>query len=290
MKVVITGAKGQVGYELMESAPADLEVFGFDSSTLDITDKKVVQSKIAEIQPDIIINSAAYTAVDLAESNAADAWRVNRDGVAHLGGVAHQLGIPVFHISTDYVFSGDASSPYKEDDLTTPSGVYGESKLAGEQILRSTCHQHIVLRTSWVFGAHGNNFVKTMLRLASDRDKLSIVSDQVGSPTSARSIAKTIWKLVELYQHHSNLNWGVYHFSGSPACSWYEFSKEIFDQALDIGLLNQKPVISPIVTSEYPTPAKRPLYSVLDCSSIKQQFGIDPSDWRDELILVLKAL
>ncbi|WP_432697793.1 dTDP-4-dehydrorhamnose reductase [Marinobacterium sp. YM272] len=290
MRVLITGAGGQVGYELSRLAPAEFEVLGLDSAALDITDLGQVQSAVAWIQPGLIINAAAYTAVDKAESDAERAWAVNQDGVANLATAAKGLEIPVLHISTDYVFAGDADTPYSETDPTGPTGVYGASKLAGENALAAACSRYLVLRTSWVFGAHGNNFVKTMLRLGNERDSLSVVADQQGGPTSAVSIATALWKLAEMYRIRQELPRGVYHFSGTPYCSWFEFAEEIFRQAESLGQVQQCPQLSAITTADYPTPAKRPAWSVMDCSKLEKASGIVPPCWKEDLRDVLIEL
>lgn len=290
MRVLITGAQGQVGHELLRLAPNAFDVAGLGSGDLDITDAHAVAREVERLQPQLIINAAAYTAVDRAESEPDLAYAVNRDGPLHLGKVAERQGIPVLHISTDYVFAGDAQAPYRETDPTGPTGVYGASKLAGEQALAASCTRHVIMRTSWVFGAHGHNFVKTMLRLARERDHLSVVADQQGCPTSAASIARALWSLAQQYRQEGSLRWGVYHYSGTPACSWHEFAEEIFRQAHSIGLIPGLPAVDAISSQQYPTPAKRPAWSVLDCSLLTQIYGIDPADWRDELKAVLTEL
>ena len=290
MRVLITGARGQVGHELLRLAPEGFEVVGLGSGELDISDASAVQRGIAHLRPQLIINAAAYTAVDKAESEPERAYAVNRDGPANLGRAAEQLGIPVLHISTDYVFAGDATQPYREVDATGPTGVYGASKLAGEQALADACSRHLILRTSWVFGAHGNNFVITMLRLGRERSELSVVADQQGCPTSAASIARALWALAEHYRREGKLRWGLYHYSGTPACSWHAFAVEIFRQARQAGLLARQPVVHAIGTAQYPTPARRPAWSVLDCSLLRQAQGIEPADWRVELEAVLAEL
>lgn len=290
MRVLITGAHGQVGHELVRLAPNAFDVVGLGSGDLDITDALAVAREVERMQPQLIINAAAYTAVDRAESEPDLAYAVNRDGPLNLGKVAERLGIPVLHISTDYVFAGDAQAPYRETDPTGPTGVYGASKLAGEQALAASCTRHVIMRTSWVFGAHGHNFVKTMLRLARERDHLSVVADQQGCPTSAASIARALWSLAQQYRQEGSLRWGVYHYSGTPACSWHEFAEEIFRQAHSIGLIPGLPAVDAISSQQYPTPAKRPAWSVLDCSLLTQIYGIDPADWRDELKAVLTEL
>ena len=288
MRVLITGARGQVGYELMRLVPSGFEAIGMGSAELDISDAGRVVDAVERVQPQLIINAAAYTAVDKAESEPERAYAVNRDGVAHLAAAAQKLAIPLLHISTDYVFAGDASVPYREQDTTAPTGVYGASKLAGERALMAGCSRHMILCTSWVFGTHGNNFVKTMLRLGHERDELSVVADQHGCPTSAVSIARALWALVRQYQLSGALQWGVYNYSGIPACSWHEFAEEIFKQAHELGLLPRVPVLHGIATAQYPTPAKRPAWSVLDCNLLHDTHGVIPADWREELQMILR--
>ncbi|MCC6076422.1 dTDP-4-dehydrorhamnose reductase [Pseudomonas sp. GCM10022188] len=290
MRVLISGARGQVGHELLRLAPEGFSVQGLGSAELDIADAGQVARVVAELQPQLIINAAAYTAVDKAESEPERAWAVNRDGVAHLAVEAERLGIPVLHISTDYVFAGDAQTPYRETDATGPTGVYGASKLGGEVMLAANCSRHIVLRTSWVFGSHGNNFVKTMLRLGREREELGVVADQQGCPTSAASIARALWALARQFREQGALPWGIYHFSGTPACTWHQFATEIFRQAVEQGLLERAPRVRAIATSEYPTPATRPAWSVLDCGKLRETCSIEQTDWRHELGLVLAEL
>ncbi|WP_160105030.1 dTDP-4-dehydrorhamnose reductase [Pseudomonas izuensis] len=290
MRVLVTGAQGQVGYELLQRVPDGFAVFGYGSQDLDISNADQVRAVFKAVKPELVINAAAYTAVDKAESDAERAYAVNSDGVGLLAAAAENLGIPLLHISTDYVFSGDGDKPYTPEDVTHPTGVYGLSKLAGEKQLSEQCSRHLVLRTSWVFGAHGNNFVKTMLRLGSDRDTLSIVADQHGGPTSAGSIAETLWALASVFRRDGRLGWGVYHYSGAPACSWYDFAKEIFTQAADLGLLEKSPNVNAITTAEYPTPAKRPMWSVLDCEKLVDAHGLVPKNWVQELQTVLRQL
>lgn len=287
VKVLITGAAGQVGSELVKLAPADFEVVGYNSSELDITNAQQVQQIVAEQAPALIINAAAYTAVDKAESDGERAYAVNETGVKNLAQAALALNIPVFHISTDYVFDGTATEPYKETDLVGPTGVYGASKLAGEQALANSGVKHIILRTSWVFGAEGNNFVKTMLRLGKERDTLGVVADQHGCPTSAASIANVLWQLAQKYTAEDELPWGIYHFSNAPATTWYGFACEIFEQAVKAGVLKRKPVVQPITTAEYPTPAKRPAWSVLDCGKIEDVLNTKDPVWKLEVTKLL---
>lgn len=289
-KVLVTGAKGQVGTELLKLAPAGLEVIGFNSSDLDITDGEQVKKIIFSQKPSLIINAAAYTAVDRAEKDIERAFLVNETGVKNLSDTALSLNIPLFHISTDYVFDGLARHPYKETDMVGPTGVYGASKLAGELALIASGVEHIILRTSWVFGAEGNNFVKTMLRLAKERKELSVVADQHGCPTSATSIASVLWQLVKIYKDNRKLSWGIYNFSNAPASTWYDFASEIFDQAAQTGILEELPLLNAVTTSEYPTLAKRPAWSVMDCSAIENLLGRSIPGWKSELESVLRQL
>lgn len=290
MRVLITGAHGQVGRELQRQVPEGFEIIPYGSAELDISELNAVRQRFEHDQPKLVINAAAYTAVDKAESDASRAYAVNRDGPANLGVVAATFGIPVLHISTDYVFPGSATRPYRETDQTGPTGVYGASKLAGEQALAEKNPQHLILRTSWVFASHGNNFVKTMLRLAQNRDELGVVSDQIGCPTSASAIAAALWQLAEIYRQERSLQWGLYHYAGFPQTSWHEFARQIFEQALNLELLAKSPQVNPIPTSAYPTPASRPSWSVLDSSRLEASHGIAPRNWQQDLFQVLTEL
>lgn len=290
MRVLVTGAHGQVGHELLQRTPLGFTVFGYGSQELDIGNAEQINAVFDAVKPELVINAAAYTAVDKAESDADRAYAVNSVGVGFLATAAESLGIPLLHISTDYVFSGEGDKPYTPDDATSPTGVYGLSKLTGEKTLQAQCSRHLVLRTSWVFGAHGNNFVKTMLRLGSDRDTLSVVADQYGGPTSAGSIADTLWALALIFKQEGRLGWGVYHYSGVPACNWHDFANEIFAQAVSLGLLEKSPEVKAISTADYPTQAKRPAWSVLDCDKLADVHGLQPQSWVQELQAVLQQI
>lgn len=279
MKVLITGCNGQVGHCLTERLKSKAEILAFDYEGLDITDRKAVSKIVADFKPDYIINAAAHTAVDRAEQEVELSYAINRDGPQYLAQSAQQLNAVMLHISTDYVFDGAGDKPYDETDNTSPQGVYGQTKLAGELVVAQSCEKHLILRTAWVFGEHGNNFVKTMLRIAQTRDELSIVGDQFGGPTYAGDIADTLIAMVDYIEQGQQPAWGVYHFAGMPYASWYEFAAKIFQLAEAKGVLAKQPKISSIPTSAYPTPAKRPANSRLDCSKIIKQFGIKPSDW-----------
>lgn len=291
MRILVCGANGQVGHEVVKRAAGfGLEALGMSRAMLDISQADEVARAVRQVQPGLIINAAAYTHVDNAETHAEQAYAVNRDGVAHLADAARNAGIPLLHISTDYVFSGAADAPYRESDAVSPTGVYGASKLAGEEAIRSRLDQYLILRTSWVFGAHGHNFVKTMLRLARQRDALSVVSDQIGCPTYAGSIAGVLLTLAARHAAGDDLAWGLYHYGGQPACSWFDFAVEIFRQAETEGLLPRRPQVSAIQSAQYPTPARRPAWSVLDCGRFERTFGLQAPVWRRDLAAVLANL
>lgn len=284
MKILVTGCNGQVGHCIVQQlSDTTAECLAVDREQLDITDRGAVFNIVRKFQPHIIINAAAYTAVDKAEEEVELSYRINRDGPKYLAQAANEIGAAILHISTDYVFSGDLDDEYKETDDTSPQGIYGESKLAGEIAVAEACEKHIILRTAWVFGEHGHNFVKTMLRLGSDRDKLGIVSDQYGGPTYAGDIAVALIKIAESIYIKQAVKYGVYHFSGLPHITWFGFAEAIFDTALDKKLLSSKPLLTPLSTEQYPTPAKRPLNSKLSTDKIMQEFGISASDWQKAL-------
>ncbi|MBO2560434.1 dTDP-4-dehydrorhamnose reductase [Shewanella algae] len=283
MKVLITGCNGQVGHCLTERLTKQAEVLALDYEGLDITDRDAVLNTVAEFLPNYIINAAAHTAVDRAEQEVKLSYAINRDGPSYLAEAAKECGAVMLHISTDYVFDGVGDKPYQESDTTGPQCVYGKSKLAGEQAVAESCPEHLILRTAWVFGEHGNNFVKTMLRLAQSRDELSIVGDQFGGPTYAGAIADALIAMVQHLEQGKQAKWGVYHFSGMPYASWFDFANAIFQAAEQHNVLTKQPKLSAIPSSAYPTPAKRPANSRLDCSKIENQFGIKPSDWNAAL-------
>ncbi|RAS55682.1 dTDP-4-dehydrorhamnose reductase [Vibrio diazotrophicus] len=279
MRVLITGCNGQVGHCLTERLKNKADILAVDYEGLDITDQHAVIKTVYDFKPNYIINAAAHTAVDRAEEEIELSNSINRDGPKYLAEAAQQVNAVMLHISTDYVFDGEGDRPYSETDKTAPQGVYGQTKLAGESSVAQACDKHIVLRTAWVFGEHGNNFVKTMLRLAQTRDELSIVGDQFGGPTYAGDIADALISIVEFIEKGRQPEWGIYHFSGMPYASWYDFAAKIFQLAEAKGVLAKQPKISSIPTSAYPTPAKRPANSRLNCGKIENQFGIKPSDW-----------
>ena len=291
MKLLITGAHGQVGSDLVTLAiAAGYIVSAASRSELDISQQSIVTSFLEDIKPDLVINAAAYTAVDKAEEEQDLAYAINRDGAKYLAIACARQNIPLFHISTDYVFDGTQAEPYKETDTPSPLGVYGNSKWQGEEAIREQLHDYIILRVAWVFGEHGNNFVKTMLRLGNERDSLSIVADQSGGPTPAKNIAETLITLARQYQESKTLKWGTYHYCGSPQTTWFDFADNIFRQAKDLNLLNKNIKLTPITTEQYPTAAKRPANSMLDCSAIKATFNINMPDWRMALKTILTNL
>ncbi len=284
MRVLITGCNGQVGHCLTERLKSKAEILALDFEGLDITDQQAVSKTVADFKPNYIINAAAHTAVDRAEQEVELSNAINRDGPKYLAQAAESCGAVMLHISTDYVFDGKGEKPYIESDLTYPQGVYGQSKLAGEQAVADECSKHLILRTAWVFGEHGNNFVKTMLRLAQTRDELNIVGDQFGGPTYAGDIADALIAMVDYIEQGQQPVWGVYHFAGMPYVSWHEFAAKIFQLAETKGVLAKQPKIASIPTTAYPTPAKRPANSRLNCSKIANQFGIKPSNWVAALV------
>ncbi len=284
-KYLITGANGQVGSQLVAQLSGKAEVFAADRNELDITDRERVLQTVRQFRPDFIINAAAHTAVDKAESEPELAHAINATGAENLAIAAQEVGATILHISTDYIFDGKGETPYRETDPVAPQSVYGASKLAGEQAVQAACERHIILRTAWVFNEQGGNFVKTMLRLGASRDTLGVVADQFGSPTYAGDIAAALITICKKINNQSNV-YGVYHFSGSPYVSWHGFAAEIFAQAVAQGVLSKAPTLNAITTADYPTPAVRPANSRLDCGKIYATFGIEPSDWRKALLNV----
>jgi len=283
VRVLITGCKGQVGYCLAEKLAGQVELLALDSEQLDITDAVAVDKTVAEFKPDFILNAAAYTAVDRAEEEKELAYAVNSEGPRNLARSAHLHDSVLLHLSTDYVFDGEGDSAYLENHTPNPQSVYGASKLAGEIAVAEECNQHLIVRTAWVFGEHGNNFVKTMLRLGLSHNQLSIVGDQYGSPTYAGDIADALITMMLHVASGKQTAWGVFHFSGTPYVSWFQFAQRIFDAAKSNVVLTQTPSLKSITTAEYPTPAKRPANSRLNCEKVQSQFDIKPSDWQKAL-------
>ncbi len=282
MKLLVFGRTGQVATELQRSVPAEWDARFTERSEADLTEPGQCAATIRDFAPDAVINAAAYTAVDKAEEEPELAQRINAEAPAAMAAAARQIGVPFLHLSTDYVFGGGGQEAFTPDDPVGPLGVYGTSKLAGERAIAETGGEWLVLRTSWVFSGHGANFVRSMLRLGAERDSLNVVDDQIGGPTPARAIAEALLACASAMA--SGQAGGLYHFSGAPFVSWADFARAIMAEAgLDCR-------IDGIDTSGYPTPAKRPHNSRLDCASLKQDFGIGQPDWRAALPGVISEL
>jgi dTDP-4-dehydrorhamnose reductase len=286
--ILLIGNNGQVGTELQNILSSDYQVIGLARPEIDLTQGHNLRQIIQAVQPEIIINGAAYTAVDKAESEAEIAHEVNAIAPQIIAEESQKLGSFLIHISTDYVFDGNSNYPYQETDITNPLSMYGKTKLAGEMAIQQACADYIILRTAWVYGTDGKgNFVKTMLRVGKDRLEVRVVADQIGSPTWAHDIADTISKIIP--QLTSEIS-GIYHYTNSGVASWYDFAVAIFEEAQKLGFPVQINQVIPITTPEYPTLAKRPAYSVLACRKISQLLGTYPPHWRQRLILMLKEL
>lgn len=288
-KVLVTGGNGQVGQNLQKYAQDfNVQVTTFGSKDLDITCAESIGRAISRVRPDVIINAAAYTAVDKAESDKEKAYLVNETGPKLLAQACDGQNIPLFHISTDYVFDGSKDAPYNEFDPVNPQTIYGASKEAGERVVRSNLQKHIILRTSWVFSAEGSNFVKTMIKLAKERDQISVVDDQFGGPTSADSIAYLLLAMAS----RKDLEWGTYHFSQQPYVSWYEFAVSIFKEAQLLGIIDKQIEIVPIPTILYPTAAQRPQQSRLAVSPLISDIlpSFEDKNWLSDMQKVLSKL
>jgi dTDP-4-dehydrorhamnose reductase len=281
MTLLLTGADGQVGREIQRQAhDTGHSLLALNRKGLDITDANAVRQVVQETGPAIIVNAAAYTAVDRAEDEPALAFRVNRDGAANLAQAAGEAGIPLIHLSTDYVFNGTSPRPYQETDPVAPLGIYGHSKWEGEEAVRQRLHHHLIIRVSWVFGVYGSNFVKTMLRLAQERDALKVVADQNGGPTYAGHIAALILHLCGRIVDQGAADWGTYHFCGSPVTNWHAFAEAILRTGRKQGILDRTVTAHPIATEAYPTRARRPANSALNCRKIEAYFGMSPNAWQ----------
>ncbi|MFB2935031.1 dTDP-4-dehydrorhamnose reductase [Aerosakkonemataceae cyanobacterium BLCC-F154] len=287
-RILVTGINGQLGQELSAILPSVGEVIGVGRAELDLTETEAICQVINQVKPDIIVNAAAYTAVDKAESEPELAEAINAIAPGTIAAECEKLAIPLIHISTDYVFDGSQSSPYQETDKTNPLSVYGKSKLAGEIAIQNNCKNYIILRTAWVYGVGGKgNFVKTMLRLGKERKEIRVVADQIGSPTCTLDLANTITQLIPLFQPEIT---GIYNFTNSGVASWYDFAVAIFEEAKLLGWDLQLERVIPITTPEYPTPACRPAYSVLACGKISTVLGTFPPHWRQGLRKMLTEL
>ena len=286
-KILITGKNGQVGWELQRSLASIGQIIAIDAEEMDLADPDAIRRTVREVRPDIIVNPAAYTAVDKAEGDPDLAMAVNGTAAGVFAEEVHRLGAVLVHYSTDYVFDGDKPAPYTESDVPNPQSVYGKTKLAGEQAIRASGCKHLVLRTSWVYGVHGANFVKTILRLAKERDELRIVADQFGAPTWARDLAQATASALNCWKTNDwdNQLSGLYHLTAGGRTNWHQFAEEILRLARKYdSVLAGKPLnIHPIATHEYPLPAKRPANSVLANDKIREAFGIVLPTWQDSL-------
>lgn len=287
VKILVTGSNGQLGKELQQlsSSFTQFQFIFLSKEELPVDDHGLISHHFTKHQPQYCINCAAYTAVDKAEQEKELAFKVNGDAVGVLATISKENNCRLIHISTDYVFDGTSSSPYKEDDATNPQGVYGASKLEGEKQAMQNNPATIIIRTSWVYSEFGKNFVKTMIRLMNEKEEINVVNDQIGSPTYAADLAEAILQIIANCQLPiGNSEKGIYNFSNTGTTSWYEFALAIKE------LINSNCKVNPIPTSQYPTPAKRPAYSVLDKSKIQQAFGIRLKDWKDSLSVCISKL
>jgi len=289
MKLLITGAGGQLGQTFTQLAAENHEVIALDRNGLDITDEKAVAQKIADESPDFVISAAAYTAVDKAETEKELALAINQDGAKNLALACAQQNIPLIHLSTDYVFNGEKETAYIESDSSDPINYYGESKWRGEEAVRSALREHIILRVSWVFGFYNANFVKTMQRLAREREELKVVADQLGCPTSTENISKVLMQIVDQINQSGFDQYGTYHYCDLPESNWFEFASAIINETRKYETLAVKNIL-PITTEDFPTPAKRPRNSRMDCSRLKEVFDIDQYSWQVALEKLVKEL
>ncbi|WP_256646670.1 dTDP-4-dehydrorhamnose reductase [Thermomonas paludicola] len=292
MRLLLLGGNGQVGRELRRTLPALGELVvatregGDGEPAADFDAPDALGELVRRIAPDVVVNAAAYTAVDRAESEPDAAFRVNARAPGAIAQACAATGALLLHFSTDYVFDGSASRPYREDDATAPLGVYGASKLAGEDAVRASGARHAILRAAWVYAAHGNNFMRSMLRLAGERDALRVVVDQIGAPTPAAWIADASAQIIG----QGVADTGIWNLTAAGHVSWHGFAGAIFDEAQALGLLARNPSVLAIPAADYPTPARRPAYSVLDTAKLRRDFGIVPPDWRDGLRATLREL
>ena len=284
-RVLITGAGGQVGRMLLETRPDNFEAIACTHAELDIAAAEAVHECVGRHRPAVIINAAAYTAVDKAESEPDIAARINAGGAGHVATAARECGARLIHISTDFVFDGAASVPYRPDSATSPLSVYGRTKLGGERAVREALPERsVIVRAAWVYAATGANFARTMLRVMRANGSVRVVADQVGTPTAARSLAEALWRIAGNPAIH-----GIHHWTDAGVASWYDFAVAIAEEGAEQGLVPPEVVVTPIATSDYPTPARRPSYSVLDKGSLAP-YGLSPIHWRKRLRAVLKEI
>lgn len=285
MKVFITGGTGQLGHALINTAPTGYSLILPTRDEFDLARPETLSAYLDKAQPDAVINPAAYTAVDKAEEERELAFTINQKAVQEMARYCRAAGIPLIQVSTDFVFAGDSDTPYQPDAQTAPAGVYGQSKLAGEQAALAEYPDAYIVRASWIYSEHGNNFVKTMLRLGADRDALTVVQDQAGTPTYARNLAKALWQLLETQPEQRLL-----HYSDAGQTTWYDFAQAIFEEAVGAGMLDKAPSVAPTTAAEYAAPAPRPAFSVLDCQDSCEAIGLSQVEWRAALRDMLAAL
>ena len=285
MRILSFGTTGQLARELTRRAPEGVRLTQLGRDSADLADPAACAAAIRQTDADLVLNAAAYTAVDQAETEHALADRINGDAPGAMARAAAERGLPFLHVSTDYVFDGSGTRPWREEDAVAPLGAYGASKLRGERLVTAAGGAAVILRTAWVFSAHGRNFVKTMLRLGAERDALSVVDDQRGGPTAAADIADALFTIARAFAEGQGVP-GIFHFAGAPTVSWADFAEAIFAAST----LPRRPVVNRIPTSAYPTPAKRPANSALDCSRILAIYGIRQPDWRVSLSDVIGEL
>ncbi len=291
LSILLTGAGGQLGREIQEAGippGSGISITALDRTGLDVTDPEAIEKAMSIHHPGLVVNAAACTDVDRAESEPDLALAVNRDGPDLLARACSKAGIPLIHVSTDYVFDGRGVRPYREDDPVSPLNAYGRTKAEGEACIRAGLQEHVIIRTSWLYSAHGRNFLTTMLRLGREREALSIVDDQVGCPTWAGDLARAILQIAAAV-HKTPLPWGTYHYCNAGETTWHGFARAVFDLAPASLNLRVRELI-PIRTEDYPTPAKRPRYSVLDCRRITETFGINQPPWRESLKTAIRSL
>ncbi|MEM6584882.1 MAG: dTDP-4-dehydrorhamnose reductase [Pseudomonadota bacterium] len=279
MKVLITGANGQLGGALQRTAPTHVDINAIDVDDVDFTEEAMFAARLVVEAPDVLINAAAYTAVDKAEEDEDTARAINAEAVAVMAKAMEEQHGKLVHVSTDFVFNGQSSKAYAPDDPRAPISAYGRTKAEGEDHLRAS---DLLVRTAWVYEAGGATFVRTMIRLMKERDELGVVADQIGSPTWATGLAQTIWGLVDKGAS------GTYHHSDAGVASWYDFAVAIAEEARAVGLLDRTPSIKPLTTADYPTPAARPAFSLLDCRATRDTLGSPAVHWRENLRLMLK--
>ena len=290
MRILLTGASSQVGWELSSrSGHSGFDILALDRSKLDITDSSAVSKEVKRSGVSLVINAAGYTAVDEAESEPELAFAANRDGPANLATACGKVGIPLVHLSTDYVFDGGKQGSYLVTDPVSPLGVYGKSKAAGEAAVSEHLPEHVILRTSWVYGVHGDNFVKTMLRLGRERQVVQVVADQYGCPTYAADLAEAVLRIAAQVLEGRQVHWGIYHYCGQGVTTWHGFAEKIFALASEYTTLAVKR-IEPITTAQYPTVAKRPLNSALDCSLLAENYGIEQLPWVASLAKMIEMM